>query len=457
MNSDRRRLRTFLVFDLITVATGVLFILVVWATVLPTPWLLVLAAMVGASGLVMLGAVRPLRAGRLEPAVRWLAVANWAIALGSTAIAVFAWPMMVLAALLPAVISMPYVSGARLRVYVLISLAVSVGVVMLGVLQDFSGLTAALPLWAIQAVVIVFTPFLCGMIAQLGLENSEHLNAALSRAKAVNEQLRRSEVALGRQADELRASRARVVAATDRERRRIERDIHDGAQQRLVALSVRLAMVRELVDHDAATAGELLDAMRTEVKAAQAELNHLAQGVYPPVLTEHGLAAALRSAVDRGPNPVELAIEDVGRHPRELEAAVYFCCVEALQNVAKHAGPAAVVTVRLSLIDDGVAFEIADDGPGFDATAGRGNGFTNMEDRIGAAGGAIEIVSAPGGGTTVRGRVPVAPAQRTTPGAVVSLDAAPEAKPSIQLGHRDGLRARPAGPALEGILDHERL
>jgi signal transduction histidine kinase len=454
MRTDRRRLRTFLVFDLITVLIGVVFILTVWWLVLPSPWLLVLAAMVGASGLIMLGAVRPLRAGRLEPAVRWLAVANWSVALGSTAIAVFSWPMMVLAALLPAVISLPYVSGTRLRVYLAISLATSVGVAMLGVLQDFSGLTADLPVWVTQAVVIVFTPFLCGMIAQLSLENSEHLNAALLRAQAVNERLRESEAALGRQADELRASRARVVAATDRERRRIERDIHDGAQQRLVALSVRLAMARELVENDPGRAAELLESMRTEIKAAQQELNLLAQGVYPPVLTEHGLGAALLSAVDRTPNPVELAISDVGRHPRDLEAAIYFCCVEALQNVAKHAGPSAVVTVRLSLTgDDQIEFEVADNGQGFAAPAGRGNGFTNMRDRIGAAGGVVEVVSELGRGTRVIGRVPTsrpqAPQSRIEP--------TPPDNRSVELGHRDGLRPRPAGPALEGVLDHERL
>jgi signal transduction histidine kinase len=206
------------------------------------------------------------------------------------------------------------------------------------------------------------------------------------------------------------------VAATDRERRRIERDLHDGAQQRLVALSVRLSVVRELVRHDSEKAAAALEALHADVKAAQAELNLLAQGVYPPVLTEHGLAEALRSAVDRSPNPVELAVGDVGRLPRDLETAVYFCCVEALQNAAKHAGAEATVRVGLRMVNGAaIEFTVEDDGCGFDASAGRrGNGFTNMRDRIGAFGGTVEVTSTPGTGTRVIGRVPLA--ERGLPG-----------------------------------------
>jgi signal transduction histidine kinase len=408
VDTGRRRLRTFLAIELITAATAVTVMLIVWLTVLDSPWLLVLAAMVALSALVMLGAVRPLRAGRLEPAVRWLAVANWGIALGSIAIATFAWPLMVLAALLPAVFAMPYASGLALRVYLFVSLAASVGVAMLGLLQDFTGLSAALPEWVRHATIIIFTPFLAGMIAQLGLENNAHLNAALASARAVNERLRRSEEALAVQAEQLRASRTRVVAATDRERRRIERDLHDGAQQRLVALSVRLSMTSGLIRHDPQQAEAALDELRAEVKSLQAELSQLAHGIYPPVLTQHGLAEALRSAVVRCPNPVELAVTDVGRHERDTEAAIYFCCVEALQNATKHAGPAAVIQVRLGLNGNGeVEFTVADDGPGFDLeSATSGHGLTNMADRIGASGGSLEITSRPGGGTSVTGRVP---------------------------------------------------
>jgi signal transduction histidine kinase len=409
VESNRRRLRTFLAFELVATGTAISALLLVWFAILPSGWLLILAGMLGVFFLLMLGAVRPWRVGRLDLAVWWLAISNWLIALGTTAIATFAWPVLAMSALLPAVFSMPYVEGFRLRLYVFGSILVSVAVAMVGVLQDFSGLSAELPEWVRQAVVIGFTPFVGGMIAQLGLENSAHLGAALGEATAINQRLRSSEEMLAEQARELRASRARVVAATDRERRRIERDLHDGAQQRLVALSVRLSVVRELIRQDPAQAAAALEALRADVKAAQAELNLLAQGVYPPVLTEHGLAEALRSAVDRSPNPVELAVADVGRQSRDLEAAIYFCCVEALQNAAKHAGAGATIRVGLRLNDrDEVEFTVEDDGCGFDPVAAtRGNGFINMRDRLGAFGGTIEIGSTPGVGTRVTGRAPL--------------------------------------------------
>ena len=407
MRSRQDRLRTFLFIDVVTAAAAVMWIVLVWAFAHRSGWLLVLAAMVGASGLVMLLALPPLRRNDLVIAVRWLAVANWAIALASTAVATFAWPLMVLAALLPAVFATPYATGRELRLYLVVSLAVSIGVAALGLLQDFSGLTDDLPSWVPPAVVIFFTPFLGAMIAQLGLSNALRLQGLLAEALETNERLRASEDALVRHAEDLRVSRVRLVAATDRERRRIERDLHDGAQQRLVGLGVGLSLARELVRSDPDAALDALTALRAEVAAAQAELRDLAQGVYPPVLTEHGLAEALRSAVDRVPQPVSVVIEDVARQPPDLEAAVYFCCVEALQNVAKHAGPEATVQVRLAFADGMLCFEVRDDGRGFEIGNGSmGNGFTNMEDRLGAAGGALEIVSAPGTGTSVAGRVP---------------------------------------------------
>jgi len=407
MRSRQDRLRTFLFIDVVTAGAAVMWIVLVWAFAHRSGWLLVLAAMVGASGLVMLLALPPLRRNDLVIAVRWLAVANWAIALASTAVATFAWPLMVLAALLPAVFATPYATGRELRLYLVVSLAVSIGVAALGLLQDFSGLTDDLPSWVPPAVVIFFTPFLGAMIAQLGLSNALRLQGLLAEALETNERLRASEDALVRHAEDLRVSRVRLVAATDRERRRIERDLHDGAQQRLVGLGVGLSLARELVRSDPDAALDALTALRAEVAAAQAELRDLAQGVYPPVLTEHGLAEALRSAVDRVPQPVSVVIEDVARQPPDLEAAVYFCCVEALQNVAKHAGPEATVQVRLAFADGMLCFEVRDDGRGFEIGNGSmGNGFTNMEDRLGAAGGALEIVSAPGTGTSVAGRVP---------------------------------------------------
>lgn len=210
-----------------------------------------------------------------------------------------------------------------------------------------------------------------------------------------------------RQADELRASRARVVVAADAARRKIERDLHDGAQQQLVALAVNLRLARDLVSEDPGTTTEMLDELAANLKDAIAELRNLAHGIYPPLLVDSGLPEALRAAAARSPLDVGVETAGIGRYPGEIEAAVYFCCLEALQNAAKHA-PGSHVTVSVREETDGLLFEVADDGPGFDPGArDRGHGFANMSDRLGAVGGRVRWDSAPGEGTRVSGTVPL--------------------------------------------------
>jgi signal transduction histidine kinase len=200
---------------------------------------------------------------------------------------------------------------------------------------------------------------------------------------------------------ELRASRTRLVAAADAERRRIERDLHDGAQQHLVALAVNLRLARDLAAEDPTAADELLAQLGVDVRDAIGQVRALAHGIYPPLLVDAGLGEALRAAAARSAQPVTVDVE-VGRHAPDVEAAVYFCCLEALQNAAKHA-PEATVSIRV-WEDSGVRFEVADDGPGFDPAAVRaGHGFQNMGDRLGAVGGAVTWTSTPGGGTRVAG------------------------------------------------------
>jgi signal transduction histidine kinase len=206
-----------------------------------------------------------------------------------------------------------------------------------------------------------------------------------------------------------------VVAAADAERRKIERNLHDGAQQHLVALAVTVRLAQQLADTDPQRARELLEQLGHDLQDAVQELRDLAHGIYPPVLMDRGLVAALESAAARASLPVEIVTDgDVGRFPQEVEAAVYFCCLEALQNAGKHAGEGATATVRIRRAVgadglDALTFAVADDGAGFDpaGTAGRGHGFVNMGDRLGAIGGTVEVDSAPGGGTRVSGTVPV--------------------------------------------------
>jgi signal transduction histidine kinase len=211
-----------------------------------------------------------------------------------------------------------------------------------------------------------------------------------------------------RQAEALQASRARIVAAADAERRRIERNLHDGAQQHLVALAVKVRLARQLGEKDPAKANVLLEELGGDLEDALQELRDLAHGIYPPLLADKGLAEALASAARRAVLPTEVKATDVGRYQPEVEAAVYFCCLEALQNAAKHAGEGAKATVRLWEEAGGLLFEVADDGVGFDVKrTGVSGGFTNMNDRLGAIGGTLRVESAPDRGTKVAGAIPL--------------------------------------------------
>ena len=206
--------------------------------------------------------------------------------------------------------------------------------------------------------------------------------------------------------DDLRASRRRLVGAQDEERQRIERNLHDGAQQQLVALSVRLAILEAAAD-DPAEVRELTGELRDLLRDAVAELRALARGIYPPLLADQGLPAALRGQADRVPLPVAIDADGVGRYPRDVEAAVYFCVLEALQNVAKYAA-AAHAAITLTAGQAELTFAVTDDGTGFDpAAAGTGSGLQGMADRIAAVGGSLRVRSTPGTGTCITGTVPV--------------------------------------------------
>ncbi|MBL7497472.1 sensor histidine kinase [Frankia nepalensis] len=205
---------------------------------------------------------------------------------------------------------------------------------------------------------------------------------------------------------ELVASRARIVTTADAARRRLERDLHDGAQQHLVGLSVKVGLAAQVAETNPAALGPLLTGLHADVRSAAGALRELAHGIYPPLLRDHGLAPALRAAATRG--PLDCFVEaGPDRYPPDLEAAVYFCCLEALQNAGKHAGADAEVMITVIAEDGAIRFEVADDGAGFDPAATAGHGFENMRDRVGAFGGNVQVESSPGAGTRVRGSVPL--------------------------------------------------
>ncbi|MGH2554954.1 MAG: histidine kinase [Actinomycetota bacterium] len=209
--------------------------------------------------------------------------------------------------------------------------------------------------------------------------------------------------------EELRASRKRLVAAQDQERRRLERNLHDGAQQQLVALKVRLGLAKATAEKDPSATRAMLDQLEGATQEALDELRDLARGIYPPVLADQGLPAALQAQARKSALPVRIESDGIGRYDQEAEAAVYFCCLEALQNVAKYA-EASGASIKLWTEDGSLAFSVRDDGHGFDPSVSRyGTGLQGMADRLAALGGGLEVRSAPGEGTTVAGRVPATP------------------------------------------------
>ncbi|MET1010860.1 MAG: histidine kinase [Actinomycetota bacterium] len=207
--------------------------------------------------------------------------------------------------------------------------------------------------------------------------------------------------------DDLKASRVRLVAAQSEERRRIERNIHDGAQQQLVALAVKLKLADTLVGKDEARAHAMLVELQSDTSHALEDLRDLARGIYPPLLADQGLGAALESQARKSTVPVSVDVDGIGRYPQEAEAAVYFSCLEALQNVAKYAN-ASSASVRLRHENGILTFEVVDDGRGFDpAAAERGSGLQGIADRLAALGGRLDVRSAPGAGATLAGTIPV--------------------------------------------------
>jgi signal transduction histidine kinase len=241
-----------------------------------------------------------------------------------------------------------------------------------------------------------------GLFARLADQAGPVLRGARLRAE-----LGRRLEELSTRAEELRTSRQRLVAAQDAERRSLERNIHDGAQQHLVALAVNLRLAETLSRRSRERAESLLAEQERAAAEAIDVLLALSRGIYPPRLGDEGLVAALTAAVAGSSIPVEVAAEQVGRYPASVEATAYFCCLEAVQNATKHSG-ATRVRVSLDGRGDTLGFLVEDDGVGFDPdTTPVGTGLANLRDRVESAGGTLTTGTAPGGGTRIRARIPV--------------------------------------------------
>jgi signal transduction histidine kinase len=242
-----------------------------------------------------------------------------------------------------------------------------------------------------------------------GLARVVRLVAAALQNAELDAELRRTVDELRRSNADLRASRARIVTAADDERRRLERDLHDGAQSHLVGIAVKVQLARALVAADPDAAAGVMTEVEHDLATANAQLRSLAHGIFPPLLLTGGLRDALPGVAAHAAVRVEVGEVTAARFDRQVEAAVYFCCAEALQNAAKHAGADAHVTIDVRAADGMLTVIVHDDGPGFDvAAAVAGHGLTNMADRLGALGGTLAVTS-DATGTTVTGTVPAVP------------------------------------------------
>ena len=361
---------------------GVVLPLWEYQFVLRSPWFLALAAVCAAQCVVLGAALRLARHSKYQRSITLACIGNWTSVLLITFVAPALLPVMVLAALLPVVFAEPYIQWRRGLAFVAITASCVLG---LGALARFQHV--AQPGQSVRWIESAFIP------SGLVFDTLLILVIWWNNANA----LRTSEKLLAERAAQLEASRNRLMTAADEERRRLERDLHDGAQQHLVALAVLIQLART-ADRDRYQ--PLLTEASGLLESAIAEIRRLAHGIYPPLLVSGGLAQALPAVAAHAPVPVQLDLQAIGRHPASIEAALYFCCCEALQNAAKHGGPDTTVTITASADDRMLTLTISDTGRGFHSTT-IGTGLTNMTDRLSAIGGDLVIDTAPGRGTRV--------------------------------------------------------
>lgn len=348
-----------------------------------TPYVLLFAA-IGAPQCVALAiGLRLARLGRYSQSISLVCITNWISAVLVTVVNPNFLAVMALVALVPVAFAEPYVRWQRGLAFTVIT---AVSVLVMAMLARFLPIPEVVqhgPRWLETTVIVVGVPF-----------NTFHLLVIVWNNAAA---LRTSEKHLAERAAELAASRTRLTTAADEERRRIERDLHDGAQQHLVALSVLIQLARN-AERDRAQ--PLLTEASELVETAIAEIRRLAHGIYPPLLVSGGLREALPTLAARASVPVRLDLHGLGRYPTSTEAALYYCCSEALQNAAKHGGSATSVTVTAHADEQTLHLVISDTGRGFDS-ATIGIGLTNMTDRLSAIGGQLAIDTAPGRGTRI--------------------------------------------------------
>ena len=364
-------------------SAGVVLPLLEYAFWYRTPYVLLFAAVGFPQSIALAFGLRLARLGRYSQSISLVCVTNWISALLVTVINPNFLAVMALVALVPVVFAEPYIRWQRGLAFTVITAVCVLAMALLVRLLPIPEAVQNGPRWLETLVIVVGVPF-----------NAFHLMViAWNNAAA----LRTSEGQLAERAAELVASRSRLTTAADEERRRLERDLHDGAQQHLVSLSVLIQLARKA---EPDRCQSLLTEAAELVESSIIEIRRLAHGIYPPLLVSGGLTEALPTLAARASVPVHLDLQGLGRYPPSTEAALYYCCSEALQNAIKHGGPDTTVTIKARGDTQALNLSISDTGRGFEPGT-IGHGLTNMTDRLSAIGGQLVIETAPGRGTRI--------------------------------------------------------
>ncbi|MEM7142907.1 MAG: histidine kinase [Actinomycetota bacterium] len=384
--ADAVPLRQFATLDLAGAVFGLVFVVVANGLIFRVAgvWSIVpfLAILIGA--LVL--ARRWLDEGRIIAALWAIAIGNWQIAIAVAVVLPFVWPVMVLAVVMPVVLAAPYLETDALIPWLALTAIVGGLTSIIGLGNDDGG---AVPDIEDETELFVVAGGLAAFLVPIALIVWQQ-----------SQRQRSSQLALA-------ASQRRVVEASDAERSRIERDLHDGAQQRLVALGLQLQLLAARVEGDDELAGSV-DRLHGDLTDAIGELRELAHGIYPPVLEANGLRAALLDVARRSPSDVRVDAAGDERFGRAVETTLYFVALEALSNAAKHA-PGSAVRLRIDTDGESVRLDVSDDGPGLTAGVSTGRGLLNMEDRMRAIGGTLDVSAVESGGTVVHAEVVLVP------------------------------------------------
>jgi signal transduction histidine kinase len=405
--STREQFRAAIVSEQRMSWVAVAFPLVLWAFVDREPLLLVLSGVFFALGMVRRQAVPAIDRGDIERAIVLFTATKWMVSLVFVIVLPIVLPIAMINIIMPIALVSTQLPERRFPLMVVAAMFVTLLAGMAGYLQNVFELELKVDPWVWQWLCIVVLVVHILPLSLIVWRSNRQQKIVLDEALDANVRLRESD-------DELRRSRSRLVSAADAERSRIERDLHDGAQQRLVAVLVQLRLAARTARRGGDVDLDAVDALADDLEAGIEEVRRLAHGIYPPLLKMRGLPSAL-TAVARRNGPRTVVVDDgIGRFDAAIEAAVYFCCLEAVQNASKYGGDEVEVTIRLrcARADGGrtLTAMVTDTGPGFDpdGAAGVGRGIENVRDRIGAVGGEVTIRSVIGDGTTVELTVPVA-------------------------------------------------